>query len=70
MSAAIRIELPDVPALATLPEAAHALRTSTRTMRRLISMGRLQVVKLRIGGSARVLVPRVELERLVCESVL
>jgi excisionase family DNA binding protein len=64
------IELPELPTLCTVAEAATALRSSTRTVRRLLATGRLRAAKLRLGGSSRVLVPRGELERLVRESMI
>lgn len=61
---------PELPALCRLDEVATALRTSKRTVRRLIASGRLRVARLEIGGSSRVLIPRAELERIVQESLL
>lgn len=66
----MNIELAELPTLCTLAEAAKALRSSPRTVRRLLAAGRLRAAKLSLGGSARVLVPRVELERLVRESIV
>lgn len=70
MSAALKIELPELPSLCTVDEAAKALRSSTRTVRRLLATGRLRAAKLALGGSSRLLVPRVEIERLVRESLV
>jgi excisionase family DNA binding protein len=53
------------PALLTVPEAATELRRSVPTIRRLISRGLLQTVRLGHGGSARVLIPRESLEALI-----
>jgi excisionase family DNA binding protein len=66
----VNIELSDLPTLCTIDEAANALRLSTRAVRRLLATGRLRAAKLAIGGSSKLLVPRVELERLVRESVV
>jgi excisionase family DNA binding protein len=66
----IKVELSELPSLCTAEEAARALRTSSRTIKRMVSRGQLRVAKLAIGGSSRVLVPRVELERVVRESML
>lgn len=70
MSAPLEIQFSELPALCTITEAAKALRSSARTIRRLLALGRLRAAKLNMGGSARVLVPRSELERLVRESML
>ena len=72
MSAALKLafELPELPSLCTIDEAAKALRSSTRTIRRLLASGRLRAAKLNLGGSARVLVPRIELERLIGQALL
>lgn len=64
------ITLQSLPDICTIAEAAHALRTSARTIRRMISMGRIRPAKLSLGGSSRVLIARSELERLVSESML
>jgi excisionase family DNA binding protein len=48
--------------LATVNETCAVLRTSTRNLRRMIATGRLRAVRSRVGGSSRVLVPRVEIE--------
>ncbi|MDB4984932.1 MAG: hypothetical protein JWN04_110 [Myxococcaceae bacterium] len=70
MNAALKIEFPDLPTLCSVDEAAKALRSSTRTIRRLLATGRLRAAKLAIGGSSKLLVPRIEIERLVRESML
>lgn len=62
--------LPELPALCTATESASALRTSTRTIKRMVASGRLRAAKLALGGSSRLLIPRAELERLVAESLL
>jgi excisionase family DNA binding protein len=49
--------------LCTAGEAANALRTSTRNLRRMIADGRLGAVRAVESGSSRVLVPRAEIER-------
>ena len=52
-----------LPALATASEAANALRTSPRNLRRLIVAGRLGAMRKRESGSSRVLIPRAEIGR-------
>jgi len=69
VSAAPEISLSELPSLCTLREAARALRTSPKTVGRLIATGRLRAARLALGGSSRVLIPRVELERLVAASL-
>jgi len=48
----------ELPSLATAEEAARALRTSPRNLRRMIAAGRIVAVRSRDSGSSRVLVPR------------
>ncbi len=59
---------PSLPRMLSLKEAAEVLRTSERNVRRLISTGRLRATKLGTGGSSRVLIARVELDRLLAEA--
>lgn len=47
-----------LPLLATANEAARALRTTPRNLRRMIAAGRITAVRSRESGSSRVLVPR------------
>jgi excisionase family DNA binding protein len=49
--------------LTTADEAANALRTSPRTIKRMIADGRLTAVRARESGSSRVLIPRAEISR-------
>lgn len=49
--------------LCTASEAANALRTSPRNLRRLIVMGRIGALREKQTGSSRVLIPRAEIER-------
>ena len=49
--------------MATAVEAANALRTSPRNLRRMIADGRLSAVRQRESGSSRVLVPRKSIEQ-------
>lgn len=56
--------LSHLPALLKPREAGEAIRRSTRTIRRLISLGHLRAVHV-AGG--RPLIPRSELERLLRE---
>lgn len=48
----------ELPPLATANEAARALRTTPRNLRRMIAAGRITAVRSRESGSSRVLVPR------------
>lgn len=57
-----------LPALVTMPEAAEALRVTTRTVQKLLARGELRAAKL-AGGSSKLLIPRAELERLVAASL-
>ncbi|HYQ03544.1 MAG TPA: excisionase family DNA-binding protein [Polyangiaceae bacterium] len=52
-----------LPLLATANEAAKALRTSGRNIRRLIVAGRITALRARESGSSRVLIPRAEIGR-------
>lgn len=52
-----------LPAILTASEAAHALRTSARQLRRLIVAGRIGAMREHASGSSRVLVPRAEIGR-------
>lgn len=54
-----------LPALATVPEACSALRTSPRNLRRMIADGRLRALRATETGSSRVLIPRREVERFL-----
>ena len=57
---------PTLPAHLTLAEAARELRCSSKTVRRLISTGRLASSRSTEGpGSSRVLVPRAGVEALL-----
>lgn len=47
-----------------IEEVAKICRCSTKTIRRKIDLGLLKAVRLRHGGSSRVLIPRSEIERL------
>lgn len=56
------------PVLLSLAEAAERLNVCTRTLRRSISRGRVQAVKLRIGeGQGLWRVPLSEIERVIYE---
>jgi|GEM_PF-1504368 len=48
----------ELPLLATTSEAAAALRTTTRNLRRLIIAGRIASVRAKDTGASRVFVPR------------
>lgn len=48
--------------LVTASEAATALRTSTRTLRRMVVDGRIGALRAKEAGSSRVLIPRCEIE--------
>ena len=67
--AAHRLE-PCTPGLEILSvsEAADLLRCSARSVRRMLSTGRLRASKLASGGSSRLLIARAEVERLLRES--
>ncbi|MES1186900.1 MAG: helix-turn-helix domain-containing protein [Myxococcales bacterium] len=54
----------DLPPLATAAEAAKALRTSPRNLRRHVAAGRLKALRAEEAGSSRVLIPRAEIARL------
>lgn len=54
-----------LPPLATASEAAEALRTSPRNLRRHIAAGRLAAIRAEETGSSRVLIPRAEIERFL-----
>ena len=65
----------ELPFIETLPplmkktEVAALLRCSTRTVSRLITVGRLRSFRLNEGaGSGRQLIPRGEVERLLREA--
>lgn len=49
--------------LTTTKEAAAALRTSPRNLRRMIVDGRINAVRAQDAGSSRVLIPRTEIGR-------
>jgi excisionase family DNA binding protein len=49
--------------LTTASEAAAALRTSPRNLRRMIADGRICAVRAKETGSSRVLIARVEIAR-------
>jgi excisionase family DNA binding protein len=53
----------DLPGLLLIPEAANALRMHPRTIRRMIRAGVLRAVRATESGSARVLIPRAEIQR-------
>jgi hypothetical protein len=55
----------DLPALTTAAEAARALRTSPRNLRRHIAAGRLKAIRAEETGSSRVLIPRLEIVRFL-----
>ncbi len=55
----------DLPKLVPVQVAAELFCVSTRTLRTWASDGRLRVFKTARGGSGRVLVPRVELVRVL-----
>ena len=57
-----------LPPLCTLSETATALRQSTRTIKRMIADRRLMAARLHNEGSAKVLIPRAEIERLLRQS--
>jgi len=48
--------------LTTASEAAAALRTSPRNLRRMIVDGRIHAVRAKDAGSSRVLIPRASIE--------
>jgi excisionase family DNA binding protein len=52
----------------TVKEAADVLRCSPRHLRKLIAVGRLKVTRLTQGGSARIRIPKSEIERILRES--
>lgn len=53
----------ELPALATIDEAASQLRMSTRNLRRKIASGEIRALRARESGSSRVLLPAAEIER-------
>lgn len=60
----------ELPPLLTLQEVARFTRTSTKTIRRRISQGRLPVCRLAHGGSARVLIHRSAFKLMLEQGVL
>lgn len=64
---ALPLTVAELPTLATPAEAASVLRTSTRTIHRLIAHGRLRPAKLASGGSSRLLIHRSAIERLIAD---
>lgn len=55
----------DLPPLTTAAEAAKALRTSPRNLRRHVAAGRLKSLRAEESGSSRVLIPRSEIVRFL-----
>lgn len=71
MNTRINLEwINDLPHNLTLREFAREIRRSDKTVRRWIQMGLLRSIKIRDGGSARVLIPRCELKRLIEEAMV
>lgn len=56
-----------LPEFVLIEEAAIALRRHARTLRRDIACGRIRTVRLGTGGSARILIPREEITRLIAD---
>lgn len=52
-----------LPPILTLKEASTLLRMHDRSVRKLVSVGRLNAIKNADGGSSRVRIPRAEVER-------
>ena len=49
--------------ICTATEAAAVLRTSPRNLRRMVSLGRIEGYHPAEGGSSRLMVPRVSIEK-------
>jgi excisionase family DNA binding protein len=52
----------------TVNEASTLMRCSTRWIRHLVAVGRLQTTRVGVGPRPRVLIPRASIERLLAES--
>jgi excisionase family DNA binding protein len=62
----VRDVVAKLPPLATISEAAEALRMSRRNVSRLLARGRLDAVRTGVGGgSSRVLIARAEIARFL-----
>jgi excisionase family DNA binding protein len=61
--------LAHLPPLCTVPEAAEALRTSPRNVKRWIASGRLLAARVVRSGGSRVLIPRSSIESLITNSM-
>jgi len=56
-----------LPPLATIAEARAALRYGDSTIRQLIRSGQLRAIRSTPTGSSRLLIPRSEIIRFLCE---